>query len=435
MTDIKNYGIIHSWFLVSNYTTMNPEVKNSINSEINKVQDLCWFELIKEFWDDMDKYPMRIHEMKSQNTISLEDFTKKFNINQKRFTNLKEENIWPNPIEEMRKTYSFLKEKFETSKKDLESIGVDYDEFIKAIIKRLEEQLIEAGSSERKLKNGTVIWLSKFSEEWFDFIRVPYFAFASTCVSLDLVKVKNKDWEELTLREIDTLLGSKNSAWEFFLPNSLWVSVCMSSSDKNWNPVFISQERNNATTLTQNQNKYIASASWWVPAKLLENWDNLNTAINKEIEEELWLNSVNLRQKEVSEKARNILNKDPHNIIMWVKSVLSSALKDRITNEISNVKNSWTIPMALVMEEARRNPEIVFISNVDSTLEEIQESWKNAEDKNESLSIKWITLDEIEKDLKLRENRKQPIIDDHFYMSYFGFLLKWKDIQKLEDYQ
>jgi hypothetical protein len=39
------------------------------------------------------------------------------------------------------------------------------------------------------------------------------------------------------------------------------------------------------------------------------------------------------------------------------------------------------------MEETRRNPEIIFISHTDLSLEEIKESWSNSKDKDESLNI------------------------------------------------
>ncbi len=401
------------------------EDTNTLTEKIAQISDLCGISVLQKFDKDLDIYPIAIKEIETKNSINQEEFIKKFDIDVEAFKNLKPKNIWENPIEEMRKTYIFLEKKFENAKKDLERLGIDYNEFLMALIKRLESQLIEAGNGERKLKNEMMLGLSRENNREFECIKTPYFAFAATCINLDAVKIKNKNGKEFSLREIDTILGSKNSAWEFFLPNSLGVALCMTSTDKNGNLVFISQERNNQKVLSQNPHRYVSSASGGVPADIFER-GNLYTAINDEIKEELWFSAVKMKQEEFHEKTLRILEEKNHNIFMGI----SEALTHEIKNKISESKGSWMLSVALVFWKERRNPEIIFIANTDNTIWEIQKSWQNAEDRDESLSIKWITLEEIETDLKGRESWKEPTIDNHFYMSYIGFLLKGQKLQK-----
>ena len=392
------------------------------------ILDYCWINsVIDIFSDNIDNYPITLKETKEIESLSYEEFIEYFEIDESEFKDLNKDNVWEEPLMEIFKTLKFLLSHFNESREEIENLWINFKEFINSIINRLKQQVIEAGNSKRKLKNWTVVWLSKFSNEWFEFKAIPYYAFACTNVSLDQVKVKNIDWIELTLRQIDTLLWSKNNSWELFLPNSLWVSVCLTSHNEAWDIVFVSQERNNATTLSQNPFKFIASASWWIPYKLVQDWHRLHSAIKDEIQEELWLESANLLPDEVVNWFKNqiwwvIENK--YNVIN-AKNVLLQALRYRISKElwVTDNKNmySWTIWVALVMEEARRNPEIVFISHTDLSLEEIKESWAKSKDKDESLNIAWITIEQIEKDLELRRNWKSPIIDNHFYMSFLWY--------------
>jgi hypothetical protein len=57
------------------------------------------------------------------------------------------------------------------------------------------------------------------------------------------------------------MLGSRNDVGGLFLPNSMGVSASLMTTNEKGEIVFIAQERNNATTLTQNISRYIASAS------------------------------------------------------------------------------------------------------------------------------------------------------------------------------
>ena len=85
------------------------------------------------------------------------------------------------------------------------------------------------------------------------------------------------------------------------------------------------------------------------------------------------------------------------------------------------------LPWALVFEEKRRNPEFVFIWQVWFTLEEVIKHWENAEDKDESLSIRWFTLSEIYQEIERRKNWWEKQIDDHFFMSFIWYLMKISD--------
>ncbi len=199
----------------------------------------------------------------------------------------------------------------------------------------------------------------------------------------------------------------------------------MTSIDDNGNLVFISQERNNQKVLSQNPYRFISSASGGVPADVLDN-HHIYKAINTEIEEELWFSAAQTKREKFREQFLRILENENHNIFMGLSQALSNEVKD----DISQIKSSWMLSVALVFWEERRNPEIIFIANTNNAIWDIQKSWQNAEDKEESLSIKWITPEEIETDLKGRESWKEPTIDNHFYMSYIGFLLKGQKLQK-----
>lgn len=91
-------------------------------------------------------------------------------------------------------------------------------------------------------------------------MKVPYYAFACTNVSLDVVRVKNRDGQEFSLREIDDMMNSRNDDDGLFLPNSMGVSASLMTTNEKGEMVFIAQERNNATTLTQRA-KLVSSAS------------------------------------------------------------------------------------------------------------------------------------------------------------------------------
>ena len=210
---------------------------------------------------------------------------KKYSIDKKAFDWLKTENVWENSLLEIYKTHNFLRARLSKAENKLRENGFELDDLMEALMKRLVNQIIEAWNWQRKLKNWTVAWLSKYSSEWYTFMKVPYYAFACANVSLDIVKVKNNDWKEYSLREIDDLLGSNNDEWWLFLPNSIWVSACLMTRNKSWEIVFIAQERNNASTLTQ-RSKFIASASWAVWVSTFESFKDLS-ALNHAAWEEV----------------------------------------------------------------------------------------------------------------------------------------------------
>lgn len=401
------------------------EFKESLQKEF--ILDNCWVKIIEDFSKDLSSYVFNFNKIEIKDTLTFDEFITLFDIDTEKFNSLNVDNVWEKPLEEIYETYQFMFSKFKESEEDLNSINISFENFIEPIVKRLIDQIIEAWNSERILKNGKVVWLSKFNEKWFEFIEVPYYAFACTNVSLDKVLINDDNWNTISLRDIDMKLGSKNHKWEFFLPNSLGVSVCMSAYNKEWKTVFISQERNNSKVLSQNSNKFIASASWWISMDFVLNNKTIEWAINNEIEEELWINPLELNNEELMAQTKDsvfsiVSKKDVSKWVYWIQTILNNVLSSKIKDELWLY--SWVIWVWLVMEEARRNPEIIFISNINKNIEYIQKSWETAEDKDESLSIKWISLDDINKDLDIRSKWWKPNIDNHFYMSYLWYLMK-----------
>ncbi len=411
---------------------------NETISSINLIKQSAWVELLQELPNDLSKISFSFEEIDEKEKISFEDFLSKFSfIDKEKFSSLKIENVWEDSLLEIYKTYNFLITKFEKSKNKLENIWFDLDDVLNETIKRLSEQVIEAWEWTRKLKNWNVVWLSKFTSSHFTFIKIPYYAFACTNVSLDNVKIKNKkDNKIYSLREIDDLVNSRNDEGGLFLPNSMWVSVNLMTSDEKWNTIFISQERNNASTLSQNSAKYIASASWAVDYSLFTNEWKLSTisdAIHSEIVEELWIDPINSKIDENTLISRTkkhtdaiLDNNRDYEKIQIIGNLLKEEWYEILWRELWLEAN--ILPRALVMEEKRRNPEFTFLWKVGFSLDEIKKSWELAESKEESLSIRWITFDEIEKELENRKKWWEKTIDDHFFMSYIWYLIKSEEI-------
>ena len=415
--------------------TLSDELNlNSNTDTINFIKKSAWVEVLQDLPEDLTSISYTFEKDNYKNYISYKNFIKKYShiINTDDFSNLKEENVWKNSLKEIHRTFNFLKWRFNKAKEWLNKNWFDVEDILEAVLKRLTEQVIEAWESERKLKNWNVVWLSKFSKNEYLFTKIPYYAFASTNVSLDVVKIKDKKGKEHSLRDIDDLLDSRNDEWGLFLPNSMWVSVSLSTTDKDWNVVFIAQERNNATTLSQNKAKYIASASWAVDFSLFLWWETLDLlhwAIQWEVVEELWVDSLKsqLTQSEISSQVSLstnwILSWNPEYekiCILW--NLLMSEWLEILKRELW--LNANLLPVALVMEEKRRNPEFVFLWRIWDTLEQIKKSWETAKSKSESLSIKWITFSEILTELENRKNWWEKSIDDHFFMSLLWYFLK-----------
>lgn len=350
------------------------------------------------------------------------------------FTWLNPENVGENPLLEIMKTYYFLSNRFERAKEKFEKRNFDMDTVLTALIRMLASQVIEAWKGKRKLKNGTVVGLSQFSEHQYTFMKVPYYAFACTNVSLDTVKIQDRNGKEFSLRQIDDLMEWKNDIWGVFLPNSMGVSASLMTTNEKWEMVFIAQERNNATTLTQNKSRYIASASGAVDYSVFSLWtglDILHDAVGAEVEEELWVNPIRSQLTKETIHARTK---------WWVEGILEGrseyqkihALWDILNQEWMQIlgRELWLdanlLPAALVMEEKRRNPEFIFLWRAGYSIEEIRKFWEHAESKDESLSIRWITFQDIVTELERRKNWWENMIDNHFFMSYIGFLIKGK---------
>ncbi len=410
---------------ITSYDESDEQVKENLLNKnfIKEISGTRIIELFKD-WNNLEDKNFELKDInKVEWLLNYEEFINKFWIQKNDFNELKKENVWEKPLVEIFKTYEFLYSKFYNAKTDLEYLNIDFETFLEAIIDRLIFQVKEAWNGDRILKNWIVVWISKYNNEWFEFIKVPYYAFACTNVSLDEVKINDKNWDELSLRQIDSRLWGKSKNWDFFLPNSLWVSVCMYTKNNEWNIEFVSQERNNKKVLSENKSNFIASASWWVPISILE-WKNIKSwlikQMNNEIQEEIWLNSKIID---------NIILWDLNNndIDNWIKIIwdwIITWLKKIIKNELWNEDFSWLIPVWLVIEEKRRNPEVIFIAATDKSINYIKSKWEQAKDKDESLSIKWITLNEIIEDLERRKKWKNPKIDNHFYMSFLWFILK-----------
>lgn len=411
--------------------TLNTQTENN---ELSFIQKNAGIKIMRDFPTGLSNISFHFENNVDTPMLSFEQFLETYNfIQPAEFDNLNTDNVWENSLLEVYKTYNFLVWKFNTAKEKLEKNWFEIDALLESVLKRLVCQLIEAGNGKRKLKNWEVVWLSSYSENHFVFNKVPYYAFASTNVSLDSVFVQNShDGKEYSLREIDDILGSKNDTGGLFLPNSLWVSVSLITMDKNGNTIFISQERNNSATLSQNNAKYIASASWAVDYELFSWWGTLgllHTSIDAEIQEELWINSVqsSLTQDWIINHTKLniwwvVAQGDNYNKINIVWSLLHQEGFEILWRELWLEAN--LLPAALVMEDKRRNPEFIFLWKVWYTIENIRKSWEKAKSKDESLSIKWISYEEILEELENRKNWWEKKIDDHFFMSYIWFLLK-----------
>lgn len=422
---------------------MNELLKDSVESTINKnteikktlmlIEEQAWISLIKELPTDLSSITFSFDEDVEQLKISYDDFLKKYTfIKIQDFLNLNKENVWADSLHEIYETYNYLVWTFGKSEKNLSNLWFDVNIILDSVIERLVNQVIEAGNSNRKLKNWCVVWLSNYSDTHFTFTKVPYYAFASTNVSLDLVKVKNNNWEEYSLRDIDTLLDSRNDNWWFFLPNSMWVSVNLLTKDNNDENIFIAQVRNNSTTLTQRSSS-VSSASWAVDYDLFMSWwnlDLLNHAIWAEIKEELWLDHIKsaLTIKQIKSEVLWIVDNPTipnyvvNNSINLLWNLLNQEWLDILNRELWLEAN--LLPVALVMEEKRRNPEFIFLWKVWYNLDEIKKSWSNSEWKDESLEIIWINFDDILDELENRKKWSNPKIGNHFLMSFYWFLLK-----------
>lgn len=112
---------------------------------------------------------------------------------------------------------------------------------------RLAYQIDEAARSGRKFTNGTVGSLKRIDADGnFLLEKIPYWAFGSSNVSLDVIQYETLSGTK-TLREIMETFNERDEHGEFFLPNSLGVSVMIQLADG----TIISQKRNNAAVLTQ----------------------------------------------------------------------------------------------------------------------------------------------------------------------------------------
>lgn len=307
--------------------------------------------------------------------------------------NLNSEYVWENIAEQIVYTWKYLQEKYEKSRWKLNTYGVSPEEITKACTQRLLEQVQEASKNWRKLINGRVASLLKYENDTLHMQEIPYYSFACSNVSLDQVMI----WER-SLRDIVWLCNNTNDQWEFMLPNSLWICISVMSKDQQWKPCIIAQDRNNTTTLTQRDNgRVVASASWAIN---INKWSaDIEAAAQEEVQEELWLSS-NIHYLPKTTNALFTWELDPIHRELWISK-----------------KECDFEPRWLVMETYRMNPEVICSGYTEKDITQIQELWKTAESQYESLSIEWISLDEVGDNLSW----EKETLWKHFLMS----LLAW----------
>jgi hypothetical protein len=298
-------------------------------------------------------------------------------------------------IEHVEETLNFLFTKLSPLFPKLEEIfWLGTYDVLAGISARLSWQIQEATQSGRKFTNGT-IWSLKSIDRYGNMAleEIPYWAFWSTNVSLDHIKYQTKVWL-LSLRQImeNPNIGYKNSeTWEFYLPNSLWVSIMIQLSDG----TIIAQKRNNAEVLTQ----YIgltSSASWAISNMEQISWNItwLRANAAAEVTEELGLSTT------------------PHKSMPSIDARITGNIQTHILRELGlDEWSNWVlVPVWAVMERKRHNPEIIFTLVVERniTLQYIQEKWKNAPDRYESIGIVGITPEQVEKDTTYYQEKITP---------------------------
>jgi hypothetical protein len=296
------------------------------------------------------------------------------------------QNIDANQIPEVHRTLNYLYSKFSSLfPKLIEHFWLDEHAFLSGIAQRLAFQIWEAKISWRKFTNWVVWSLKAMNKEWNMVLeKIPYWAFWWTNVSLDAISYTTNNWDK-TLRDIMEypMIGYTNEeTWEFFLPNSLWVSVIIQLQDG----TIIAQQRNNKSVLTQYA-WLTASASWAI--SIMENMTGDIT----------WL-----RANAVAEVSEELgINPESYPWLPSLQNTISENIQDHILRELwLPERANWAlIPLWLVMEWKRHNPEVVFtiIMKGGITLESIQKEWENAQDKFESIWIVGISPEQIEEDV------------------------------------
>jgi serine/threonine protein phosphatase PrpC len=288
---------------------------------------------------------------------------------------------------EVIRTIDFLYTKFQILfPKIREKYRISEEEFLWNIVIRLVSQIQEAFQSGRKFTNGIVGSLK--SIDWDGNIsleKIPYWAFWSTNVSLDYITYQTHSGEK-TLREVMEEVEELNETGESYLPNSLGVSVMIQLSDG----TIIWQKRNNQTTLTQYAG-LVSSASGTV--SILDSEESGWTEL-------LHANAI----AEVNEELGLHPGQIPH---LPHIDYLSENIQERLLREINLDTHSWVlIPIGIVMERKRHNPEVVFsmILHPEITLHDIKDKWEHASDKWESIDLVAKTPNEIEADILLYEN-------------------------------
>lgn len=377
----------------------SPEILQSIIERISKVK------FLESFWSTpLTVIKIPVTETQLRDT-EIEMYRSLFWSYDEELNNISQKNVWVNITQEIQMTYKFLWDIFKKSERKLTQYWVSPEELQNACTQRIIEQVLEAWKTGRKLINGKVASLVRYENNTLYLGEVPYYAFACTWVSLDTVKV----WER-TLREIVKLCDGKTDAGDFMIPNSLWICVTVLAKNNNGKPIIIGQVRNNTTTLTQRDSqKVVASASGAISLER-EAENILSGAASDEIEEELWLSASEMTEIFIKRKISTIL---------WWDAALWNNAWSTFQRELGIASQSaFFRPSCLVIEERRLNPEIICHAvETDMTLEEIQSSWENAQDKDESLAIKWITFKEIQQNL----NWEITTLDPHFIMSLLGW--------------
>lgn len=334
---------------------------------------------------------------------------------------------------EVFKTLNFLYTKFQNLFPQIqEKFGISEEIFLWNISKQLANQIEEAKINGRKFTNGTIGSLKKIGESGdFTLEKIPYWAFGSVNVSLDAISYNTNQWKK-TLRELMESFEKQDKNGEFYLPNSLGVSVLIQLHDG----TIIAQKRNNKKVLTQYAG-LTASASWAVSIfGLQDGWVEILTSnAIAEITEEVWIDI-----KHTSYMPENLS-------ITW--SIQSCLLRELHIHTNSGI----LMPLGVVMERKRHNPEVIFtmILKEGITLGDIEKKWEQAEDKWESIWLVWVDQWKIKNDLTYYLNqlpdhlkndpiglekfiqtlsRDQDWIGPHLLMSHLAWV---KAISKLKE--
>jgi hypothetical protein len=155
------------------HTTPWIDTKDS-HDMIDFIWESAGITVLQELPADLSKISYVFEEEEDDTLLDDREFFWKFPfLKEVDFAWLNPDNVGENPLLEIMKTYHFLSNRFQRAWKKLEQNNFDVDTVLTALIRMLASQVIEAWKGKRKLKNGTVVGLSRFSEHQYTFMKVP----------------------------------------------------------------------------------------------------------------------------------------------------------------------------------------------------------------------------------------------------------------------